>query len=58
MKVFGEEAEPGWGAHVLPPCLGLAGVLPGAPVAWLQLWQTVMYLFFSPRLATFPPQMM
>jgi hypothetical protein len=29
MKVFGEEAGVGLGAHVLPPLLGFAGGCPG-----------------------------
>lgn len=59
MKVFGEEAEAGLGAHVLPPRLGLglAGVCPG-PLGHGYHCGTVMFMFFSPKLATFPPQMM
>lgn len=57
MKVSGEEAGARLGAHVLPPPLGFAGAARG-PGAWLQLWQTVMFMFFNQNTTyTFPPWM-
>lgn len=53
MKVFGEEAEARLGAHVLLPLLGVCRGLPGTPGAWLQLWQTVTFMFLESKMPHF-----
>lgn len=47
MKVFGEEAGARLGGACPAPTLGVCRGLPGAPRAWLQLWQRVMFMFLK-----------